>query len=158
MSHAMHPRRTGSSVESVVVDTEPALRWVGDGTAEWHDAETTEVLTPRQDRPLGSVCLVESETPVEIKGCLPETSNGAGSTTKGRWYISRANHERLVDAGGVYYLTVYAPSPSTPIITALVVPAATVDDLLAGRWHDSGRGEVAKLSWGSIIDETEVDR
>jgi hypothetical protein len=153
----MHPKRTGSSVEAAVIDTEPALSPVGDSTAEWHDAETTDVLTPRQDRPLGGVCLVESQTPVEIKGCIPETGNGDHSTT-GRWYIKRQSHDQIEAEKGVYYLTVYAPRPSTPIIAALVVPAATVGDLLAGSWYDSGRQTVAKLSWPRVIDETEVER
>jgi hypothetical protein len=153
----MHPKRTGSSVEAAVIETEPALAYVGDSDAEWHDAETTAVLTPRQDRPLGGVCLVEAETPVEIKGCIPEQQNGSG-TTPGRWYIKRESHDQLHAAGGVYYLAVYAPRPSTPVIAALVVPAATVGDLLDGSWYENGRREVAKLSWPRVIDETEVQR
>lgn len=153
----MHPKRTGSSVEAAVIETEPALSTVGDSTAEWHDAETTDMLTPRRDRPLGGVCLVESETPVEIKGCIPETENGSG-TTPGRWYIKRQSHDQLEAERGVYYLVVYAPRPSTPIIAALVAPAATIGDLLAGSWYENGRREVAKLSWPRVIDESEVQR
>lgn len=158
-ANPMHPKRTGSSVEAVVIEREPALSPVDDTVAEWYDAETVEVLEPRQDRPLGGVCLVESETPVEIKGCIPEQSNGEDSTA-GRWYIKRESHEQLVDASGFYYLAVYAPLPETPIVSAMILPAATVGDFLAGRWYDNGRreGEVAKLSWPTVLDREVISR
>lgn len=102
-------------------------------------------------------CLVEAGTPVEIKGCIPEQQNGSG-TTPGRWYIKRESHDQLAAAGGVYYLTVYAPQPLTPVIAALIVSAATVGDLLAGSWYQNGRREVAKLRWSRVIDETAVQQ
>nr|WP_201289231.1 hypothetical protein [Halovenus carboxidivorans] len=154
---SLHPKRTGSSVEAAVIEREPALAPVDDREAEWHDAETVEVLAPRPNRPLGGVCLVEPETPVEIKGCIPEQSNGDGQTP-GRWYIKRVSHDQLVDAGAFYYLTVYAPLPETPLIASMVVPAATVGDLLDGSWYDNGRREVAKLGWPRIFDREVVRR
>ena len=155
-ANPMHPKRTGSSVEAAVIQTEPALSTVTDTEATWHDAATTAVLTPRHDRPLGGICLVEADTPVEIKGCIPAVEND-GHQTAGRWYIKREAHAQLCEERGVYYLTVYAPRPSTPIIAAIVVPAATIGDLLVGSWYDSGRYDrVAKLSWPAVIDESEV--
>ena len=152
----MHPKRTGSSVESVVVDGNPELESVPDTVAHWHDARTTDLLVPDDDRPFGGVCLVESETPVEIKGTIPTQSNGERDTA-GRWFVKRASHERLLKECGVYCLCVYAPSPSTPILAERIVPASIIDELLAESWYDNGRREVAKLTWTTLIDREEVD-
>lgn len=155
MSHpnAMHPKRTGSSVEAAVIDSEPGLEWVSDGEARDYDAVTTELLTPTLSRPFGGICVVESETPVEIKGCIPTHNHGRS----GQWYIKRRSHEQLVEQRGVYWLVVYAPQPNTPLLSQLVVPAATVGDFLDGSWYDNGRREVAKLTWKRIIDEESLD-
>jgi len=153
MRQATHPKRLGTSVEAAVIDADPDLETVTDREAEWYDARATAPITPEPTRPLGSVCVVPAETPVEIKGCLPNVSNGSGTTT-GRWYIKRETHEQLLQARGHYYLVVYAPVPHTPIIAETIVPAAVIGDLLDGSWSNSGRqeGEVAKLSWKKVID------
>ena len=157
-SNPLHPKRTGSAVESVVIDSEPALSYVDDSDAEWHDAVTTALLTPTRGCRFGSICVVERDTPVEIKGCIPEQQNGRRSTV-GRWFIKRDAHDRLEDERGVYWLTVYGPVPQTPILAQRVVPAAVVGDLLEDSWYDNGReGVVGKLSWTTVIDETEVSR
>lgn len=156
-ANPLHPKNAGSSVEAVVVQREPALEWVGDSEARWHDARTTKLMTPTNERPFGGVCVVERDTPVEIKAVVPEQSSEAPQ--KGRWYINRETHERLQRAGGVYYLTVYAPKPATPLLAARVVPAATVGDVMAGHWYDSGRDrQVGQLTWTKIIDERRVQR
>lgn len=136
-SHAMRPEACGDSVEGAVIAREP-LEYVSDHIAGWHDARTTDVLVPRDSRPMAGICVVESDTPVEIKGCIPEQGNGS-STTPGRWFIRKASHDKLLDARGAYYFCVYAPSPSTPLLAALIAPAAIVDDLLADSWYDPNR-------------------
>jgi hypothetical protein len=158
-SSPLHPKRTGSSVQSVVIDTEPALTLVPDRDAHWHDAITTDALAPTHERPFAGICIVEAQTPVEIKGTIPTQSNGDHNTT-GRWYIKQDSHKRLLDARGVYYLTVYEPRPTTPIIAELICPAAIVDDVLEDSWHQSGRdeGTIAKLAWDTFIDREEVTR
>ena len=158
-SNPLHPKRAGTSVEAAVIEREPALAPVDDREAEWHDAETTAVLEPRVERPLGGVCLVEPEMPVEIKGCVPEQSNGADSTP-GRWYIKQDAHDQLAAAHGFYYMVVYAPLPETPIVSGMVLPAATVGEFLSERWYDTGRSEgvVAKLSWPTLFDREVVSR
>jgi len=113
----LHPKRAGSRVESVVVDTEPALTTVGDSEATWHDAATVDQLTATPERPLDGWSVVPSDTPVEIKATVPEHQNGDG-TVPGRWYLKRKAHGQLVAADGVYYLTVYAPKPATPVIAS----------------------------------------
>lgn len=156
-SNPLHPKRAGSSVETVVINTEPQLEFVDDVHAEWHDARTTGLLTPTNERPFGGVCVVERDTPVEIKGTLPEHNNG-DYTTAGRWYIKRPTHERLEKANGVYYLTVYAPKPSTPLLAQLVVPAATVGDILSEKWYANRGRDVARLRWTALINEDRVQR
>ena len=156
MSQATHPKRLGCSVEAAVIDADDDLEYVPDREAEWFDARTTAPITPEPTRPLGSVCVVPAETPVEIKGCIPEQSNGS-RTTPGRWYIKRGSHEQLLQMRGHYYLVVYAPTPDTPILSETIVPAAAVGDLLNGSWYDNGReGQVAKLTWKKVIDTEAV--
>jgi len=150
----MHPKNTGASVEVAVINSEPGLDWVSDRESRWHDAKTTDVLTPKRGRPFGGICVVESETPVEIKGCLPEHADGRS----GGWFVKRDAHERLESENGVCWLVVYAPKPSTPILSEIVVPAATVGDFLRGSWYDNGRREVAKLTWTRVLDEEGIER
>ena len=154
-ANPLHPKRAGSSVEAVVINVEPGLELVGDSEATWHDARTTQLLTPTDERPFGGVCVVECDTPVEIKGTLPEHKNGNG-TAPGRWYIKRPTHEKLEDANGVYYLCVYAPKPSTPLLATMIVPAATVGALLESNWYENRGRDVARLSWTRVIDEDAV--
>jgi len=157
-ANPLHPKNAGSSVEAVVIQREPALEFVGDSEAHWHDARTTKQMTPTNERPFGGVCVVERDTPVEIKGVVPEQSS-TSKPQKGRWYINRETHETLAAAGGVYYLTVYAPKPSTPLLASRVVPAATITAVMAGHWYDSGRDrQVGQLTWSKIIDESRVQR
>ena len=72
----MHPKRPGSSVEAAVIDANSAVELVSDTTAGWCGARTAGLLTPSTDRPFIGICVVESETPVEIKGTIPETNMG----------------------------------------------------------------------------------
>jgi hypothetical protein len=155
IDNSMHPKRTGSSLEAAVIDPNTGIEFVPDTRAEWHDAVTTSLLTPSVERPFVGICVVETGTPVEIKGTIPEQSNG-DSNTAGRWFVKRASHERLLKERGVYWLCVYAPSPLTPILAERIVPASIMDELLAGSWYDNGRREVAKLSWTTLIDREEV--
>jgi len=154
-SNPLHPKRAGSSVEAVVINSEPDLELVGDSEATWHDARTTGLLTPTDERPFGGVCVVERDTPVEIKGTLPEHENG-DRAVPGRWYIKRPTHNQLKSENGVYYLTVYAPRPSTPLLAAMIVPAATIGDILAENWYENRGRDVARLSWPRIFDRDAI--
>jgi len=152
-------KQRGSSVESAVIDTEPALEFVGDSEASWHDARTVRCFGPRPDRPFLGIPVVEAGTAVEIKGACVVRSNGDRDRA-GQWYVKRAAHERLLDAGGMYVLAVYAPRPETPILRAVVIPASLLDEHLAGRWYDvdadRSENEVAQLTWSTIIDRERV--
>lgn len=153
------PKERGQSVEAAVIDACAALRPIGDSEAEWYDAETVGLLEPSYERPFYGIPVVESGTPVEVKGACVVTGNGDRDTA-GRWYVRRAAHEQLLDAGGVYLLAVYAPKPETPVLREAVVPASLLDEHLAGSWYsvdgERSEDEVAKLAWPTIIDRERV--
>ncbi|ELY99899.1 hypothetical protein C482_09023 [Natrialba chahannaoensis JCM 10990] len=153
-------KASGDALEAELVQTINALEYVGDRTATWHDARTTALLEPAHSLPFYGVVVVEPETPVEIKGCQIETSNG-DSTTRGRFYVKRDAHEQLLEAAGMYLLVVYTPRPGLPQVARAIVPATIVDELLTGRWYEVGgsrsESEVAKLAWSHVIDPASVD-
>ena len=154
------PKASGDALEADVVQTVDALEYVGDRTATWHDARTTTLLEPSEWLPFYSIVVVEPDTPVEIKGCQVETSNGSRST-RGRFYVKRAAHERLLEAAGMYLFVVYVPRPGLPQLARALVPASIVDELLREKWYDVGgsrsESEVAKLAWSHVIDPETVD-
>ncbi len=153
-------KASGDALEAELVQTIDALEYVGDRTATWHDARTTALLEPNQSLLFYGVVVVEPETPVEIKGCQIETSNG-DRTTRGRFYVKRDAHEQLLEAAGMYLLVVYIPRPGLPQVARAIVPATIVDGLLTGRWYEVGgsrsESEVAKLAWSHVIDPVGVD-
>lgn len=154
------PKASGDALEAEIVQSLDALEYVGDRTATWCDARTTTLLEACRSLPFYGIVLVEPETPVEIKGCQIETSNGSRST-RGRFYVKHEAHDRLLEAGGMYLLVVYLPRPGLPQVARAIVPATLVDELLVGRWYDVGgsrsESEVAKLAWSHVIDPSGVD-
>lgn len=121
------PKASGDAIEADVVQSIEPLRYVGDRTATWHDAETTGLLEPSTTLPFYGIGVVEPETPVEIKACQIETSNGSRST-RGRFYVKRRAHEQLLDAAGMYLFAIYIPRPSLPNVARAIVPATLVDE------------------------------
>ncbi|AXR78479.1 hypothetical protein [Natrarchaeobaculum sulfurireducens] len=153
-------KASGDALEADLIQQIDALEYVGDRTATWHDARTTTLLEPSEWLPFYSIVVVEPDTPVEIKGCQVETSNGSRST-RGRFYVKRAAHERLLEAAGMYLFVVYVPRPGLPQVARALVPASIVDELLRAKWYDvagsRSESEVAKLTWSDVIDPGTVD-
>ncbi|SEQ04354.1 hypothetical protein [Natrinema salaciae] len=153
-------KASGDALEAEIVQVVDELEYISDHTATWHDARTTAVLEACQSLPFYGIVLVEPDVPVEIKGCQIETSNG-NSSTRGRFYVKRAAHERLVETAGMYLFVVYLPRPGLPQVARAIVPATLVDELLSGRWYEVGGSrseqEVAKLAWSHVIDPASVD-
>ena len=154
------PKASGDAIEAHVIQEVGSLEYVGDRTATWHDARTTAVLEPRRSLTFYGIVLVEPETPVEIKACQLETSNG-NRWTHGRFYVKRQAHDQLLEAAGMYLLVVYLPRPGLPQVARALVPASLFDELLRDRWYDVGgsrsESEVAKLAWSHVIDPETVD-
>jgi hypothetical protein len=101
----------------------------------WHDARTPD------------------GRPVECKTCRVVLSNGR----RGRWWIQRESHDRLVEAGGSYALSYYDPHAycDGPIVDVVLVDAERVDELVS--WTSNGRGhhrgeEHAKLGWPHLFE------
>jgi len=153
-------KHIGTSVQGAVINPDPCLEPVGDDVATWYDARTVRCLSPSYERPFLGIPVVETGTEVEIKGACVVRSNG-NYQRAGHWYIKRATHERLLEAGGVYLLAVYAPRESTPILRSVVIPASLLDEHLAESWYvdhscDRPDREVAQLTWTRVIDRERV--
>lgn len=148
----------GDSLEATVISGRPELESVPDSEAEWHDARTTTLVEATPELPMAGILLVEAGTPVEIKAAQVRIKNGGSETIRGRWYIKRAAHDRLLAAGGVYYLVVYEPESRAPL-AAIVVPARSLEALVTWTPVGSARSEqlVAKLSWGALLAPDAVE-
>jgi len=154
------PKASGDALEAAVIQRVDALEAVTDYVATWHDAVTTDLLVPDNRLPFYGICLVEAETPVEIKGCQIRTANGR-SSARGRFYVKRDAHDQLLEAAGMYLLVVYMPRPGLPQVVRALLPASLLDEHLRGRWYDvdgsRSENQVAKLSWSVLIDPGTVD-
>lgn len=118
-------RAAGDMVEHAVIQFNPALENVTDADARWYDARVDGRLEPSDDLPFEAVSVLEDGAEVEIKGAQIRLNTGQ----RGRFYIRRQQHERLLDAGAAYLLAVYDPR-TEEIVAKLVVPASVVDDQL----------------------------
>lgn len=147
-------KEAGEDVEHLVIERLDALEPVPDVDCRWHDAETTTLLEPAADTRLAfaGINLVGVETPVEIKAAQRRLNSGA----RGRWYIRQRQHERLVEAAGVYVLVVYDPRPPRSLLAMAVAAATTVDELLPHGWTavEADRSEVGyrQLTWSNVLD------
>lgn len=158
-----HAKRIGTDVEELVLDAVEALAPADDSQAH-HDAETIAALTPSADDGLqfGSIAVVEPDTEVEIKAAKLRTD--ASDTPRGRWFFKGCEdgqHHELVSKGAMYLLTVYDEDEDgeRALLAMLLVPATVVDEVLRGRWYESGRREglVSKLTWSALIDPSDLD-
>lgn len=97
--------------------------------------------------------------PWEVKACRRRVGSDG---RRGRWWIEREAHERLVEAGGRYALAVYDPRPGhAPIAGFESVRADVLDDLTQGlKWLSTGdhpKGESARLvTWSTMIGPEEL--
>jgi hypothetical protein len=159
---AASPKQQGTTIEDELVDGIDELESVGDATADWHDARITTLLEPSSTLPFVGVCLLEADTPVEIKSAQVWISRGYNAgRQRGRFYIKRRAHEKLREARGAYVFAVYEPGTEDAIRALLVVPAAVLDDVLEERWstvdHDRSEQSVAKVTWTHVIDPPRVE-
>lgn len=153
------PKEQGEAVAEVVVSVIDPLEHVPDDVAEWHDARLQDVLVTGSIATLLEHVAVPADTPIEIKAAQKRISNGAG-VRRGRWYIKRDAHERLLESAGHYALVVYEPGGE--ILELVVVPADVVDEFLAGRWTAAsaawGDADVCKVTWSRLIDAERIER
>jgi len=153
MSGAVSSKRGGENAESAVIQRHPELEYVGDSEARHYDARVSQLLSPSPTLPFVGMCVLEVGTAVEIKSTMVVYGS---AQTRGRFYLRRKQHQRLVDEAGVYLFAVCEPRPARPVIAAKVVPATSVGGLVSS-WIDGGdRADYAQLAWSRIFDETEL--
>jgi len=86
-----------------------------------------------------------------VKACRTENRRGG----PGRFRLWRESHEAFLGHRGTYIFAVYAPE-SGRIWKLEKVTQAEVDELVRGRWYESGhqhKGEQIKLSWRDVLGE-----
>lgn len=148
-------KAAGEAIEAEVLQAVDALTYVGDSTAEWHDARVDGLLDGT-DTHLGSTPLLETGTPVEIKAAQRRLADGR----RGRYFIRQRQHERLVAEAASYLFAVYDPH-ARDVLAMLVVPASIVDELLPDGWTgvDGDRAETGyrQLAWSRLLDTETVE-
>ena len=157
-----HAKRIGTDVEDLVLDAVDELEPADDPQAH-HDAETVALLTPSTHDLLAfaSIAVVEADTDVEIKAAKCRTD--AANTPRGRWFFKGCEdgqHDALVQSGAMYLLAIYdEEDDERELLAMLLVPASIMDEVLRGRWYESGRREglVSKLTWSALIDPDHFD-
>lgn len=156
VSRARTPKAAGEAIEAEVIQEVGGLRYVGDNTAEWHDARVDGLLEPSDRLPFIGVVVLETGTPVEIKAAQRRLNSGR----RGRYYIRQRQHERLVQEGASYLFAVYQPQ-TEHLLAMLVVPATVVEGLLPDGWTDveGDRAEEGyrQLAWSNLFDPSEVE-
>jgi hypothetical protein len=148
-------KRAGISTEvAVTTDHVPELQLVPDDVVEYYDAVATSLVTPRSDLPFVGLCLLERETPVEIKSVVATYADGS----RGRFYVRPEQHDQLFEAAGVYLFAV-CDGTDRDVIALKIVPATTVDAVIES-WIDGGdgRSDYAQLAWSRVFDACEVER
>lgn len=147
----------GLTVETSVCERWPELHHVAndDKVPDWYDAITTEAIVTGPDARVAGLTVVEAGTPIEVKSCRNWIDDGR----RGRWWIREGAHERLLKADGEYALAIR--DDDNDVLRAVLVPAHTVDVLLAGRWTNCGEHHVAErsaqLPWSAVLDPEETD-
>jgi len=65
-----------------------------------------------------------------------------------RFYLTRAQHEQLLEAGGVYLFTIYVEVGDDPELRGmLAVPAVIVEEELRPKWYNvDGRSDYYQIS------------
>lgn len=151
-------KAVGETVEDLVLEDVDELReadvdesW-GNAEADfWHDAVPEVALFASHQVPMVGTCVVEAGQPVEIKSARATISDGTG-TRFGRFNLTRRQHERLLEEGGVYLFAIYAGAAGQEEIRGLLaMPAFIVEDDLRSTWYDvDGREDYWQLAASRI--------
>ena len=135
----------------------PNCSLVPDSVAPHYDAVATGPVSPSRATPFVGLCVLPAGTEIEVKSTLRRYS-----ARRGRFSIRRDQHERLVEEAGVYLLVVTeADASGRRPIAQKVVPATTVDAIVADSWVDAGDGRVddyAQRAWSRFFAPAEVER
>jgi len=147
-------KHAGSNAAHAVLEAVPELEHVPDSEAVHYDARTTTLLVPSREIPFVGLCLLEKDTPVEIKSVMAVYGE---SQTRGRYYLRRQQHEHLLNVEASYLFAVCEPRPDRGVIALKVIPATLVDELVYSWIDPEDRAEYAQLAWSNIFDPSEVE-
>ena len=166
MSRAVS-KQIGERLEEIVVDAAHELQaatvpdsFDGADGDYWYDAEPEVALFASEQVPMVGICVIEPGQPVEIKAANATISSGT-RTCAGRFYLTKSQHERLVEANGVYLFAIYAETDNDPeLLGLLAVPAVIVEDELRDTWYEvEHRSDYYQLSASRLpIDGLGGDR
>ena len=146
----------GERLEEIVVDAADELQEATvpesfDGAAEdyWYDAQPDVALFANDDVPMVGICVIEPGQPVEIKAARTTISNGTRSRC-GRFYLTRRQHEQLIEQDGVYLFAIYVDEDDDgdpELLGLLAIPAVIVEEELRNTWYEvDGRSDYYQLS------------
>ncbi|QGX96700.1 hypothetical protein EI982_14700 [Haloplanus rallus] len=146
-------RAAGEATERHVAAAIPELGLVPDDVVEWYDAVATTAIFPSTTLPMVGLCVIDRGVPVEIKSAQRRLS----AQRRGRFYVRPEQHDRLIEAGGVYVFAV-VDEDRRPL--ALKVVPATTFEVLIPAWLDGGEGrsDYAQLAWSKLFAQRAVER
>lgn len=145
-------KRAGERVERHIIDSLDHVVAVPDERAH-HDARAETMLSPSHELPFASICVVEADTPIEIKSAMVVISSGS---RKGRFYFREQQHEWLLEHGGVYCVVVCEPTPQRDILARKLIRAPIINELTNSWCRPEGRAAYDQLAWSRLFDEREI--
>lgn len=159
-------KAVGESVQELTIETVDELQpaevpadWGYSDDDFWYDAVTATALFASDAVPMVGICVVERDTPVEIKAALATISDGSHSR-RGRFTLRRDQHERLLESNGVYCFVVYEPGDeddTEELLGLLVVPAFEIEDIRSTWYEPSGRADYWQLSLARLPIDVDTD-
>lgn len=159
-AHSRSSRACGDAVEAEVGQVVEELTAVPDATARHYDAVVERAISPSKEIRMLGICVLETGTHVEIKGCQQRLASGQ----RGRWHVRRGQLETLVEEGSVVLFAVYQPGRFPDLLAMVVVPATAVAELVddLGGWLDAGDGrteaeQYKQISWTTLLDPGHVE-
>lgn len=154
---ASEQKTVGEAIEDVLVDAidgvEPVEAIVDDVSADddhWYDVVVDAIGTGGE---LDVVfCGVD---PAGLDGDVGEVKAAKFRLDDrfGRFNIRRGQHEKLVDAGGIYLLAVYRETDDLddPDLAGLVIASADVVDETRNPWYElAGRDDYTQVRWTAL--------
>ena len=147
-------RHAGDNAESAVLEAVPQLEYVPDTEAEHYDARATAPIEATDVLQLGELSELEENDRVEIKSAMVVYGQ---NQARGRFYLRRGQHERILEDGGIYLFAVCEPTPDRDVICLKALCASEVDGLVSSWIQPAGRAEYAQLAWSNVIDPETVE-
>lgn len=140
MSTALNPQQIAAREQHVIAQAPLGLVHVPDAETQAYDA---------------TLLNAENPVPVDIKTCQEwlAVTGSNGNRRRGRFFIRRGAHERLVDLGGLYLFGVL--DGDGDLLRCEVIAAERVDRRFVDDWTNGGRDDVVQLNWSVVFGPTE---